>query len=85
MKQFQYTIKDELGVHARPAGLLVKLAKQYTSAITIEKNGKTCDMRKLMAVMGLGIKQGETITVTVEGEDETVAAEEIAAFLNENV
>ena len=49
MKQFQYTIKDELGVHARPAGLLVKLAKQYASAITIEKNGKTCDMRKLMA------------------------------------
>lgn len=41
MKQFQYTIKDELGVHARPAGLLVKLAKQYTSAITIDKNGKT--------------------------------------------
>ena len=54
MKQFQYTIKDELGVHARPAGLLVKLAKQYTSTITIEKNGKTCDMRKLMAVMGMG-------------------------------
>lgn len=85
MKQFTYTIKDELGVHARPAGLLVKLAKTYASKVTIEKNGKTCDMRKLMAVMGLGIKQGETITVTVEGEDETVAAEEIAAFLNENV
>ena len=85
MKQFTYTIKDELGVHARPAGLLVKLAKKYASKVTIEKNGKPCDMRKLMAVMGLGIKQGETITVTVEGEDETVAAEEIAAFLNENV
>lgn len=85
MKQFTYTIKDELGVHARPAGLLVKLAKKYASKVTIEKDGETCDMRKLMAVMGLGIKQGETITVTVEGEDETVAAEEIAAFLNENV
>lgn len=85
MKQFTYTIKDELGVHARPAGLLVKLAKKYTSKVTIEKDGKACDMPKLMAVMGLGIKQGETITVTVEGEDETVAAEEIAAFLNENV
>lgn len=59
--------------------------KKYTSKVTIEKDGKACDMRKLMAVMGLGIKQGETITVTVEGEDETVAAEEIAAFLNENV
>ena len=73
MKQFQYTIKDELGVHARPAGLLVKLAKQYTSTITLEKNGKTCDMRKLMAVMGMGIRQGETITVTAEGEDEAAA------------
>ena len=85
MKEFQYTVKDACGIHARPAGLLVKLAKKYSSKVTLEKNGKTCDMRKLMAVMGLGIKQGETITVTVEGEDETVAAEEIAAFLNENV
>lgn len=82
MKQFQYTIKDELGVHARPAGLLVKLAKQYT---TIEKNGKTCDMRKLMAVMGMGIRQGETITVTAEGEDEAAAIEAVEKFLTENV
>ena len=82
MKQFQYTIKDELGVHARPAGLLVKLAKQYTSAITIEKNGKTCDMRK---VMGMGIRQGETITVTAEGEDEAAAIEAVEKFLTENV
>ena len=82
MKQFQYTIKDELGVHARPAGLLVKLA---TSAITIEKNGKTCDMRKLMAVMGMGIRQGETITVTAEGEDEAAAIEAVEKFLTENV
>lgn len=83
MKQFQYTIKDELGVHARPAGLLVKLAKQYASAITIEKNGKTCDMRKLMAVMGMGIRQGET--VTAEGEDEAAAIEAVEKFLTENV
>lgn len=83
MKQFQYTIKDELGVHARPAGLLVKLAKQYTSSITIEKNGKTCDMRKLMAVMGMGIRQGET--VTAEGEDEAAAIEAVEKFLTENV
>ena len=85
MKQFQYTIKDELGVHARPAGLLVKLAKQYTSAITLEKNGKTCDMRKLMAVMGMGIRHGETVTVTAEGEDEAAAIEAVEKFLTENV
>ena len=85
MKQLQYTIKDELGVHARPAGLLVKLAKQYTSTITIEKNGKTCDMRKLMALMGMGVKQGDTVTVKVEGDDEAAAAEAIQKFLTENV
>ena len=85
MKQFQYTIKDALGVHARPAGLLVKLAKQYTSTITIEKNGKTCDLRKLMALMGMGVKQGETVTIKVEGADEDAAAEAIQKFLSENV
>ena len=85
MKTFTYTIQDEVGIHARPAGLLAKKAKEFQSAITLEKDGKSVNLTKLMAVMGLGIKQGETITVTVEGEDETVAAEEIAAFLNENV
>ena len=85
MKQFQYTIKDALGVHARPAGLLVKLAKQYTSTITLEKNGKTCDLRKLMALMGMGVKQGETVTIKVEGDDEEAAAEAIQKFLSENV
>ena len=54
-------------------------------AITIEKNGKTCDMRKLMAVMGMGIRQGETITVTAEGEDEAAAIEAVEKFLTENV
>ena len=51
----------------------------------IEKNGKTCDMRKLMAVMGMGIRQGETITVTAEGEDEAAAIEAVEKFLTENV
>ena len=57
----------------------------WSSAITIEKNGKTCDMRKLMAVMGMGIRQGETITVTAEGEDEAAAIEAVEKFLTENV
>ena len=51
----------------------------------IEKNGKTCDMRKLMAVMGMGIRQGETITVTAEGGDEAAAIESVEKFLTENV
>ena len=85
MKEFQYTVKDACGIHARPAGLLVKVVKGFSSTATLEKNGKTCDMRKLMGVMGMGIRQGETITVTAEGEDETAAIEAVEKFLTENV
>lgn len=66
MKQFEYTIQDANGIHARPAGLLVKAAKTLDSAITLETAaGKSAVATKLMAVMGLGIKQGDTVTVTV--------------------
>ena len=73
MKEFQYTVKDACGIHARPAGLLVKTVKGFASTATLEKDGKSCDMRKLMALMGMGVKQGETITVKVEGDDEEAA------------
>ena len=61
MKNFEYTIKDELGIHARPAGMLVKEAKKYQSKITITKEGKTAEASKLMAVMSLGVKCGQTV------------------------
>ena len=63
MKEFQYTVKDACGIHARPAGLLVKTVKGFASTATREKDGKSCDMRKLMALMGMGVKQGETVDV----------------------
>ena len=85
MKEFTYTIKEPVGIHARPAGLLVKVVKGFASTATLEKAGKTCDMRKLMALMGMGIKQGDTITVKVEGDDEAEAAAAIEKFLTENV
>ena len=73
MKTFEYTIKDELGIHARPAGLLVKEAKKYESECTITKDGKTKKLTQLMMLMSLGVKQGETVTVTAEGADEDAA------------
>ena len=83
MKEFQYTVKDACGIHARPAGLLVKTVKGFASTATLEKDGKSCDMRKLMALMGMGVKQGETITIKVEGDDEEAAAAAIQKFLTE--
>ncbi len=85
MKTFNYTIKDEIGIHARPAGLLAKKAKEFESTITLEKNGKSVNVTKLMMLMGLGVKCGETVTVTVEGPDEDKAAAEMEAFFNANL
>ncbi len=85
MLKFTYTITDAVGIHARPAGLLVKKAKEFASRVTIIKAEKKADSKRLFAIMGLGVKQGETITVEVEGEDEAAAAAAVKAFLKANL
>ena len=85
MKQFQYVIQDKLGMHARPAGLFVKEASSFSSAVKIEANGKEADGKRILSVMSLGIKQGNEVTVTVEGADEEDAAQKLEKFLKESV
>lgn len=85
MKQFDYTINDELGIHARPAGLLVREAGKFTSAITLKKGDKSADLKRLFAIMGLGVKKADTVTVTVEGEDEEAAFEAVKQFFDTNL
>lgn len=85
MKQIMYTITDELGIHARPAGLLVKEAAKFESSITFEKENKSADAKRLFALMGLGVKQGDVISITVDGTDEAAAVIEIEKFLKENL
>ena len=86
MKSFEYTITDPVGIHARPAGLLVKLIKGYAgSAVTITKGDKSVNALKLMALMQMGIKPGETIRVDIEGGDEAAAAAGIEEFLKANL
>lgn len=85
MTAFEYTIKDELGIHARPAGVLVKTAKATGCKVTIEKGEKSADASRLLAVMGMGIKQGDSVKVTCEGENEAEASEKLKAFFEENL
>lgn len=86
MKTFNYVITDEVGIHARPATLLAKKAKEMSATITlVNKDGKSAEAKKLMAVMGLGIKKGETVTVNVEGENEDAVAAEMETFFKENL
>ena len=84
-KEFQYVIQDPVGLHARPAGLLVKQAAGFQSKVTIESGGKSADARKLIMLMSLGIKQGMEVTCKVEGEDEDAALEALQKFFQENL
>jgi len=85
MKTFNYVITDEVGLHARPAGLLVKEAGKYTSNITVESNGKSADSKRIIAIMGLGVKKDDEVTVNIEGSDEDAAFEALQTFFTENL
>lgn len=85
MKSFEYVIKDELGIHARPAGALVKEAKKFESKILIQKGDKEVDASKLMMLMGMGVKCGDSIVVKAEGADEDTAIAQMEAFLKNNL
>ncbi|MDR1469116.1 MAG: HPr family phosphocarrier protein [Spirochaetaceae bacterium] len=81
MVRFDYVITDELGIHARPAGILIREVKNHRSAVTFSHGEKTAEGDKLFAIMKLGIKQGNTLGVTVEGGDEEAAAAAIKQTL----
>lgn len=85
MRTFTYTIKDKLGIHARPAGMLAKTAKATGSDITITKDGKSVSAAKLIALMGLGVKCGDTVDVTISGGDEDSSEKAMKEFFESNL
>ena len=85
MKEFTYTVRDKVGIHARPAGMLVKLVKEYSSDVYIEKGDKRIKADRLIAVMNMGIKQGDTVTITIEGVDEEEAYKSLYSFFEINL
>lgn len=85
MKVFNYVITDEIGIHARPAGMLVKEAKEFASTIIIEANGKKADLTKLMMLLSLGVKKGAEVTITAEGADEDAAIAAMETIFTENL
>ncbi len=84
MKEFTYTVTDPVGIHARPAGRLAKKVEELGSSVTIIKDGKCVDTRRLIALMQLGIKCGDTISIRVEGVNEDKNAQLLLEFLKEN-
>ena len=85
MKEFKYVITDQEGIHARPAGELVKAAKAFECSIKLAKDGKSGDCKKIFGIMGLGVKKGNEVTLTVEGADEGAAGEAISKVMQANL
>ena len=85
MKEFKHVIQDPMGLHARPAGMLVKACAGYASKVTLTAPTGTADAKRLMGIMRLGAKAGQELTITVEGPDEEKEAAELQAFLAENL
>ncbi len=85
MKSFEYTITDPVGIHARPAGMLAKKAKEFPCEITVSLGDKSASATRLMAVMGLCIKRGDTVTVTCSGEDEETACAKMKEWFSQNL
>lgn len=85
MKEFTYTIKDALGLHVRPAGLLVKKAMEFPCDIVMKKGDASADVKRIMNLMGLGVRQGDEIVLQCSGEQEEEAMASLTAFLEENL
>lgn len=85
MREFTYILTDENGIHARPAGALVKEADKFSSDITLSKGEKSANAKRIFSIMGLAAKKGDELTVTVSGVDEDSAVVSIEKFLSDNL
>lgn len=85
MKEYKYTIQDPIGIHARPAGQLVVLAKEFNADITLQKGDQITPLSNLMKLLGMGIKQDDEIVVRADGEDEDAAIEKLQTFFIDNL
>lgn len=81
MLERRATVKNKLGIHARPAALLVQAAAKFTSEITLEKDGLAINGKSIMGVMMLAAEVGSVITVRVEGEDARTAMDHIVEMI----
>ena len=85
MKQFSYVLTNQDALHTRPMSSLMREAKKYQSTVTLSCKGKSAAASKLMAIMGMGVKHGDNVEVTIEGADEDTAAAELQKFFCENL
>ena len=84
MKKFSCVIKDPAGIHARPASVIVSVASKFESDIKLKFNDLEANLKSIMNVMALGVKQNSEVTIEATGDDEVEALKEIKKALKEN-
>lgn len=85
MKEIKHIIKDPQGIHARPAGALVKSLSQFSSKVMMKKGDKEVDAKRILGVMSLGAKAGEELIFSIQGDDEEQAMQALETFLQESL
>lgn len=85
MKEYSFTIRDRMGLHARPASFLVSRAREFPCSITLTAAGREANAKDILSVMGLNVQYGREITVRAEGEQEDAAIAAMKQFLEENL
>lgn len=84
MKKLELELKNETGLHARPASLFVKTASDYTCEVKLTKGGRTCDAKSIMGVLSLGAMKGDLLVIETDGADEDEALEALENLINNN-
>lgn len=78
-----FTIKNELGLHARAAGRLVEIANRYRSVIRLERDGRQADGRSLLDILTLACPRGARVVIRAEGDDAREAVDEMGKLIEE--
>lgn len=85
MAQRTFKITDEAGLHARPATILVNSASKFADTnFDLQSGDKNVNLKSIMGVMSLGVKQNEEITIIANGGDEEAALDTLGNVLKEN-
>ncbi|MBS4062480.1 MAG: HPr family phosphocarrier protein [Bacteroidetes bacterium] len=84
MKSIQIRIKNQVGLHARPATLFVQMAQQHEADITVSYEGKTVNAKSMLGLLSLGVSKDSIITIAANGSGEELALSSLTTLIENN-
>jgi len=84
MTKIEVVLTNAAGLHARPAAQFVQKASGFTSKVTVQAGDKTADAKSILAIMGVGLRQGAKLTISAEGADEADCVAALQTLIESN-